>query len=142
MRVIFFLLGLAFSALAVFMTNENYNFSQLSMATTGEVIDFYIETDIEDDDYYYPIVGFVSNQGEQYSFRASTGSSSPSYRIGDTVKVRYNLTNPFDAKFDSFLSLWGTSVLLVPISAFLFFLGFKYKANGAFIRLEEKCRNG
>lgn len=60
---------------------------------------------------YSPVVRF--NDGSQdIVFRSSSSSNPPSYNIGETVPVFYREANPYDAKIDSFFSLWGGSLIL------------------------------
>jgi hypothetical protein len=60
---------------------------------------------------YSPVVRF--NTGSQdIQFNSSSSSNPPSYNIGATVPVVYRESNPYDAKIDSFFSLWGGTLIL------------------------------
>ncbi len=61
---------------------------------------------------YYPIVRFLLRTGETFEFRSSVGSSPPSYRRGEPVRVLYDPTTPESAEIDSFFSLWFAPILL------------------------------
>ena len=61
---------------------------------------------------YYPIVRFLLRTGETFEFRSSVGSSPPSYRRGESVRVLYDPTAPESAEIDSFFSLWFAPILL------------------------------
>lgn len=54
----------------------------------------------------YPVVGFRSADGEARTFRDSTGSNPPSYRVGERVEVLYHADSPEDARINGFASLW------------------------------------
>ena len=133
MKSILTMLGLASIAFSVFWANEQLKFIQLSVVTSGEVVEQYVDTNIEGDEFYHPVIAYESNLGEQFRFRSITGSTSPAYDIGEIVQIRYNLANPNDARINSFLSIWGLSILMFFIGALLVSIGFKYKSNNAFI---------
>jgi uncharacterized protein DUF3592 len=59
-------------------------------------------------DYYFPVVEFVSADGRRHSVQMSEGSSSPSQEVGDEVTVLYNPEHPLDARVKSF----GSSALM------------------------------
>jgi len=60
-------------------------------------------------DYYYPVVEFVSRDGRSHSVQMSEGSSRPSHEVGDQVTVLYNPEHPLEARiqsFGSFALMW------------------------------------
>jgi len=59
-------------------------------------------------DYYFPVVEFVSADGRRHSVQMSEGSSSPSQEVGDEITVLYNPEHPLDARVKSF----GSSALM------------------------------
>lgn len=59
-------------------------------------------------DYYYPVVEFVSADGRQHSVQMSEGSSSPSHEAGEEVTVLYNPDHPLEARIKSV----GSSALM------------------------------
>ncbi|GAB4207913.1 MAG: hypothetical protein Fur006_66240 [Coleofasciculaceae cyanobacterium] len=52
-------------------------------------------------DVYYPIVQFTSQNGQTIEFQSSVGSHPPSYSKGQKVEVLYQPTNPQDARISS-----------------------------------------
>ena len=60
------------------------------------------------EEYYYPVVEYVSNDGKRHNVQLSEGSSAPSYEIGDEVTVLYEPEHPLDARIKSF----GSSALM------------------------------
>ena len=60
------------------------------------------------DDYYFPVVEYVSADGRQHSVQMTEGSSTPPHEIGDEVTVLYNPEHPLDARIQSF----GSSLLM------------------------------
>jgi succinate dehydrogenase/fumarate reductase cytochrome b subunit len=53
-------------------------------------------------DYYYPVVDFVSADGRSHSVQMTEGSSAPSHEVGEEVTVLYNPDHPLDARIKSF----------------------------------------
>lgn len=60
---------------------------------------------------YRPVVRF-QHGGQQIQFTESVSSNPPAYYVGQTVNVLYLASNPYDAKIDSFTSLWFLPTLL------------------------------
>ena len=60
-----------------------------------------------------PVVEFALPSGEKVKFTSEFGSFPASNKIGDTVKVRYDLTNPQKAEIDSAMSVWLTPLILL-----------------------------
>ena len=52
-------------------------------------------------DYYFPVVEFVSADGRRHSVQMSEGSSTSSHEAGDEVTVLYNPDHPLDARIKS-----------------------------------------
>jgi hypothetical protein len=53
-------------------------------------------------DYYYPVVEFVSQDGRPHTVHMTEGSSVPQYEVGEEVTVLYNPDRPLDARIQSF----------------------------------------
>ena len=60
------------------------------------------------EEYYYPVVEYVSFDGKSHRVQMNEGSSSPSFEIGDEVVVLYQPEHPLDARLKSF----GSSALM------------------------------
>lgn len=71
---------------------------------------------------YAPMVRF-SHAGQVIDFTASTSSNPPSYQVGERVGVLYLESAPFQARLDSFFSVWGATVVLVPLGAIFLLIG-------------------
>jgi uncharacterized protein DUF3592 len=59
-------------------------------------------------DYYFPVVEFVSADGRSHTVHMTEGSSAPSHEVGDEVTVLYDPEHPLEARIKSF----GSSALL------------------------------
>jgi len=73
-------------------------------------------------DYYFPVVEFVSVAGRFHSVQMPEESSAPSHEVGDEITVLYNPERPLDARVKSF----GSSALMwiLPVITGILGLGF------------------
>ena len=60
------------------------------------------------EEYYYPVVEYISRDGRFHSVQMTEGSSPPSHEVGDEVTVLYNPERPLEARIKSF----GSSALM------------------------------
>ena len=60
------------------------------------------------EEYYYPVVEYVSSDGRFHSVQMTEGSSAPEHEVGDEVTVLYNPERPLEARIKSF----GSSALM------------------------------
>ena len=73
---------------------------------------------------YFPKVKFQTASRHEVTFQSEMGSSSDARRIGDAVAVRYRPDQPHVAEIDSFMSLWGLTLLFGILGAVFLFAGF------------------
>ena len=59
-------------------------------------------------DYYFPVIEYVSEDGRQHTVHMTEGSSAPQHEVGDEVTVLYNPERPLEARIQSF----GSSALM------------------------------
>lgn len=74
--------------------------------------------------YYYPIVEFQTQEGENVKFEADFGSYPPMYQVGEQISIIYNPQNPTDAQINSFWTLWFVSILLLGMGGVFASIGF------------------
>jgi len=72
---------------------------------------------------YFPKVKFQTPSGREVTFQSEMGSSSEAAGIGDTVAVRYRPDQPHVAEIDSFMSLWGLTLLFGVLGVVFLFVG-------------------
>jgi hypothetical protein len=82
-------------------------------------------------DYYFPVVEFVSNDGRYHSVQMAEGSSAPPHEVGDEVTVRYDPEHPLDARVKSF----GSSALMWVLPGITGILGLAFL--GAVIAVQK-----
>lgn len=71
---------------------------------------------------YRPVVRFQAGE-QQIVFSSSIASNPPAYSVGERVDVLYLESDPYDAKIDSFRSLWFFPMLLGAMGAIFFAIG-------------------
>ncbi|KMQ51419.1 hypothetical protein CHISP_1666 [Chitinispirillum alkaliphilum] len=115
---LFFLIGVGLLIGAGFTLKKSLELLNRGIETTGTVIQYRQSVD-EDGRYsYYPIVSFVTSDGDTIIHSSSVGSSQRPHVIGGAVPVRYHANNPQNAIIDSFSGLWA-GPLALGISGFL-----------------------
>ena len=101
-------LGLASFGLlggAVWSYLKQRRIMQGRVSTTGAVVELAQRTT--------PVVEFSIPSGEKIKFTSDFGSFPASNKIGDTVKVRYDVADPQKAEVDSSMSVWLAPLILV-----------------------------
>ena len=68
----------------------------------------------------YPVVRFVTAQGQQVTAMAPSGTSPPAYEVGQQVRVRYSPGAPQQVELPDFFSRFGS----IGISALFGLLGY------------------
>lgn len=110
-----------FTAVAVIMliVTAVSSFSAISKiskeeSAKGRVVDMVMKREYVNqqdrivEEYYYPVIEYVSADGRSHKVQLSEGSSTPSNEIGDEVTVLYDPKHPLDARIKSL----GSSALM------------------------------
>jgi Protein of unknown function (DUF3592) len=84
---------------------------------TGTVVDLSRRSDSDGTVSYYPVVRFVTANGEAIEFVSSTGSSPASESPGDRVEVLYDPDDPKGAQLSGILHVWLPPIVLAIIGA-------------------------
>lgn len=71
---------------------------------------------------YQPIVRFQYG-AQQVQFGDSVASNPPAYHVGDAVNVLYLESDPYDARIDSFRSLWAVPMIFGGIGTIFLIVG-------------------
>ena len=111
---IYFAAGRQFARRRAFMRNS---------ATASGTIVALTENRERDEISYFPRVKFKTPSGREVTFESETGSTADAGRIGDTVTVRYRPDQPYVAEIDSFMSLWGLTLLFGSLGVGFLFVG-------------------
>lgn len=123
---VFLVCGLAFLGISIYTISNTRSFVAQAEMARGEVVDLEYRRDNSGSSAsggaYYPVVKYRTAAGDQRTLYGNTGSSPPSYRVGEAVDVLYAPTNPSDARIAGFFSLWLVA-LITGVLGWLFSLG-------------------
>ena len=117
----FLLIGLlsGFAAVALLIGAVWTYFSQQRklesrVATTGTVVELTTTVTASGrSSIYCPIVEFTTIAGETIRFTSDFGTRPASYKIGQNVKVRYDIAEPQKAEIESALTFWLVPAIMV-----------------------------
>lgn len=73
---------------------------------------------------YRPVVEFTSAAGKRIEFTSNVGSNPPAHRVGESVTVLYDPTDPYQARIKSFFSLWFGFLMVLILGAVFSAIGF------------------
>ena len=115
--VVFIILGIPFLVFSTYSLLMSVNFVNRTVATEGTVVQHRILPGT--DDYgthdYIPVVEFRTNEGQSITFE----DGSVAISVGEKVQVRYNPSNPSDARIYSIINFWvGPSTFAVGSAVF------------------------
>ena len=97
-------------------------FVRHSALASGTIVAL-IENRERDEISYFPKVRFQTLSGREVVFQSEMAGSSEAGRIGAAVAVRYRPDQPHVAEIDSFMSLWGLTLLFGLLGAVFLLVG-------------------
>lgn len=98
--VLFLLMGVAAAFGGAHWTQRRSAFLRGAESTSGKVVELAISEDA-DSTTWAPVVQFAPAGSWPRRFRHSVSSTHPSWRVGDTVRVLYDPSDPAQAMIDS-----------------------------------------
>ena len=112
-------IGLGFLAFGVLDVADTFNtFADRTSRTEGAVVGEKFQA-VEEGTIRLPVVSFVTEAGRSIVFTSNSGWGSD--RIGASVPVRYDPTDPTDARVDSPPHLWGGLIFPLVGGLMIFF---------------------
>ena len=127
---IFALVGGTILVAAWWQFTQRRAFVRHSAIASGTIVDLIEErsSDMTSDSMneeisYFPKVKFQTPSGREVIFQSAMGSGRKAGRIGRTVAVRYRADQPDVAEIDSFMSLWGVTLVWGVVGAGFLFAG-------------------
>jgi hypothetical protein len=141
---VFLAVGIALSGVAIYFIRDTQSFVDRAVMVRGEVIDLELTRGSPGSGAYRPVIKYTTSSGEQRTFRSLSGSSPPSYRVGEAVDVLYDRTNPPDARIASFWSLWLIQIIAGGVGAVFALIGGGVIAAGRMMarRARDLLRHG
>jgi hypothetical protein len=112
--VVLFLGGMSIilGVVAYIIYESQQNIVRNGDTATGTVVDMNYDHSGKRGGVYYPIVKFETAGGEVVEGRGQMGSSPPSYKVGDTVKVLYLKNDPKSWVIDRWPELYFLSAVI------------------------------
>lgn len=131
-----FFLFLAFALIlgALVGTYTSWNRTQTNIEATGVVISQSENLVPDGSSTYNPVIEFVAEDGETYTFRSSSSRSDPP-PVGEEIAILYDPDDPTFAEEDSFGGLWLGPVILAVLGLIAAVLG---RAFGSAHRLASQ----
>ena len=102
----FVALGLLFVGLALFFFLRTRKFLETAVKTTGTILDLAESSGSEGGTVYQAIVQFTTADGTAVTWQESMASNPPAGQPGDQLPMRYDPTDPNDARIDKPFRLW------------------------------------
>jgi len=112
------LIGIGLLIASFFFQQTTRAFLAHATKTEGVVVDL-ARSYSNQSTTFAPVVRFTSQDGIQTKFTSSHGSNPPSYHVGQKVQVFYDPADHYDARINTFMSLWGVSTIVGGIGTLL-----------------------
>lgn len=106
-NAIFFAAGIVGLGVSSWLATGTLHLQQNGLTANGHVIRF--ERDSKG--YYFPVVEFQTPDGQRIMFKSRSGSSPPSFHVGESVPVLYDPDDPQQASIRTFGQLWGGALI-------------------------------
>lgn len=109
---------------AVVATRRTTDFLRRSTETSGEVIRLERSRGTgRGSRGYAPVFSFTAADGKTFTVTSDVASSPPAFAAGDHVRVRYDPTDPINARIHTFFQTWGQAVILAFVGAVFIVVG-------------------
>jgi len=100
------------------------NFISHSVVTDGQVVRLVPHLGSRGATLYSPEVQFTAANERTYKFEGHGATSPPLYHVGQSVRVRYELSNPAGAVIDTPFQVWTNTLLFFLFGAVFFVIPF------------------
>jgi hypothetical protein len=99
----------------VYAGYTSYTLEQNGVKTIGTVIEM-DESDSGEGGccVYSPVIEFVANNDQTYTFEGDNASDPPAYEVGEEVSVLYDPANPDTAQINKWTERWLMPIILIP----------------------------
>ena len=87
-------IGLIFAVISIFLMVLDRSFAETAVSANAEVVGFHESRSSDGGLTYYPILDFVTADGQNLQVRASVGTVPPAYEVGERVEILYDPAKP------------------------------------------------
>jgi hypothetical protein len=125
LAVVFLLAGASMARLALSHGRRRKAFLAGSTRATGTVVGARERPDPDSilGRTCFPTIRFRTSDGREVEFESTVGSDAHVRPVGEEVAVRYRWDAPHSAEIDSFLALWGPTLLFALLGSVFLGLG-------------------
>lgn len=128
--LIFLGVGAPMFGVAVFLFFRTRRFLETAVDTTGTIVDLIASRSSEGGTVYRAVVAFKTAEGRDVQWTESMASNPPAGQPGDEVPVKYDPTNPEEARIAKPFRLWFLPGLLGLLGALFGGLGAVFTVIG------------
>jgi hypothetical protein len=101
--------------LALVFAGNTFVFLHQAESTAATIIDI-VETSSDGSPSWYPVFRFTDKQGAEHEIKTTLGTGNTMYEVGQQIDILYKPVDPESARINSFLWIWGSSLLCAQLS--------------------------
>lgn len=124
LQIVFMIIAAILLMAAAFLARSTRRFVRSAVSAKGTIIENTISTDTDGDPIYKPRFTFALPDGQEICVQSSFGTNPPSFRKGQSVTVLYDPSIPEHAKVNTFMQLWGSTLVCGGIAVVFLAVGF------------------
>ena len=133
MGAIFLLVGLGLVVYCAVAANRQRRFLGRSRVVVGEVTDLRWGSAAGSRQELYPRVRFATQQGQTFEAYSSVGQNPSPYRVGQPIRVRYDLADPNVLTPDATWAVWLVPCVIAFMAAIAIFMGLTFLGFAALL---------
>ena len=126
MGAIFLLVGIGLVVYALIAANRQRRFLGRSGVVVGVVTDLRWGSAAGSRQELYPRVRFATLQGQAVEAYSSVGQNPSPYRVGQPIRIRYDLSNPDLLTPDATWAVWLVPCIIGFLAAIALFMGLTF----------------
>jgi hypothetical protein len=128
MAAVFLLAGASLLVWCLLTANRQRRFLGRSRVAVGQVTDLRWGSAAGARQELYPRVRFATQQGQTVEAYSSVGQNPSPYRLGQAIRIRYDLADPNLVIPDSTWAVWLAPCVMAFMAAIALFLGLTFLA--------------
>lgn len=121
--IMFFLVGVLFLAVGIYLLSNTARMSSNGLSTQAEVVNIKATHNSKKKIEYTPEIRFTTAEGERVNTKLDKTTRPPAYSVGDEVKIIYTKDKPTDILVDSVFNRYAFPALFVILGIVSLFAG-------------------
>ena len=126
MGAIFLLVAIGLGVFCVIAANKQRRFLGRSRVVVGVVTELRWGSAAGSQQELYPRVRFATVQGQAVEAYSSVGQNPSPYRVGQPIRIRYDLTDPNVVTPDATWAVWLVPCIIAILAAIALFMGLTF----------------